>query len=321
MKFVLAIEKKNRANIGTIKGHNQRLHATKSQLPKEAWLSEKGRHEVMPFNQVLLKEAQNLAKRKDAVLAIELIVQVGNQTDWREIPDSEHPFGKKKTGITKQMNLLIAATKEAAIAEFGKDRIISIDFHTDESTPHAHIVFAPIFNGKLQAKHWLDGATSCAVLREKIHKHINKQLPCDYEKGAPGGEPHDPKKAAGGEKGPQIERKKGFLEKAGDAINSIAEIKQLKTAIESLNQQLQVMFSRLKRAETVAKNEAEKRLEADKKAAAAVLSEQKARREIVLLERKIEALTPKPLAKPEKPSPEGFSGIPARSKATPRKPM
>lgn len=321
MKFVLAIEKKNRANIGTIEGHNQRLHATKSQLPKEAWLSEKGHHEVMPFNPVLLKEAQDLAKRKDAVLAIELIVQVGNQTDWREMPDSEHPFGKKKAGITQKMNALITATKEAAIQEFGANRIISIDFHTDESTPHAHIVFAPIFNGKLQAKHWLDGATSCAVLREKIHKHINKHLPCDYEKGAAGGEPHDPKKAAGASKGPQIERKKGLLEKAGDAINSIAEIKQLKTTIEALNQQLQNMFSRLKKAEKVVKDETEKRVDAAKKAAEALVLEKKARREIVLLERQIDVLKPKPLAKPEKAPGDAFSGIPVSSRATPRKPM
>lgn len=314
MKFGLAIEKKNRANIGTVQGHNNRLHATASQLPKEAWITPQGRHEIVPFNADLLDKSKLLAKRKDAVLAVELVIQVGNQTDWRDMPDAENPHGKRKAGSSKKLNALMTGVKAAAFAEFGKDRIISIDLHTDESTPHAHIVFAPIKDGKLQAKAWLNGAASCAALRERLHDQVNKFIECDYEKGAPGGAPHDPKKAAGAPAGPKP--KPSFLGKAAEALNGITEIKQLKEAIAGLNQQLQTMFSRLKRAEKTALDETEKRKKAEEKAAESDLAERKARREIVLLERKIVALTPKPPEEAKKPPVGPSEGLQDGSKSS-----
>src|SRR5450830_1070257 len=265
MKFGLAIEKKNRGNIGTVQGHNNRLHETASQLPKEAWITPQGHHEIVPFNAALLAESKSLAKRKDAVLAVELVVQVGNQTDWRDMPTAEHPEGKRKPGASAKLNAIMAGVKAAAFAEFGQDRIISIDLHTDESTPHAHIVFAPIKDGKLQAKAWLNGAASCAALRERLHGHVNKFIECDYEKGAPGGAPHDPKKAAGGPAAPKP--KTSMLEKASDLLSKVTEIKALKEAISELNQRLQTMFSKLKSAEKKAVEEAEKRKKAEEKAA------------------------------------------------------
>lgn len=300
MKFSLAIEKKNRANIGTVQGHNNRLHATSSQLPKEAWITPEGRHEIVPFNADLVDKTKLLAKRKDAVLAVELVVQVGNQTDWRDMPTDENPYGKRKAGSSKKLNALMAGVKAAAIAEFGKDRIISIDLHTDESTPHAHIVFAPIKDGKLQAKAWLNGAASCAALRERLYNQVNKFIECEYEKGAPGGAPHDPSKAAGAPAGPKP-KASSLLGKAAEALSNINEIKALKAQISGLNQQLQTLFSRLKNAEKKALDEAQKRKEAEEKAAASDLAERKARREIVVLERKIKALTPTPPAEAQKP--------------------
>lgn len=291
MKFSLAIEKKNRANIGTVKSHNNRLHPTVSQLPVTAWITPQGHHKIILFNADLLEKAKDLAKRKDAVLAVELVVQVGNQTDWRELPTLEHPHGKPKPGAAAKLNALIAGVKAAAISEFGAEKIISVDLHTDESTPHAHIVFAPIFEGKLQAKHWLDGATSCAVLRAKIHAHVNKFIACDYEKGAPGGDPHDPSKAAGGANAPKPEP--GFLEKTADKLTGGSVIKQLKATILELNQQLQTMFSRLKSAEKRTSDDAVLREKAIKKAQEMHALAEKQKLEIKVLEQKVAELTPK----------------------------
>ena len=165
---------------------NARTHPTTSQLPKSSWITPQGHHQVVAFDAVLLEKSKGLAKRKDAVLAVELVIQVGNQTDWRELPTAEHPHGKPKSGSSAKLNALVAGVKAAAIAEFGKERIISVDLHTDESTPRAPR-FRTYSRGKLQAKHWLDGAATCAQLRERIHSHVNKAIPCDYEKGAPGG--------------------------------------------------------------------------------------------------------------------------------------
>lgn len=227
MKFTLGIDKKNRGNIGQAQGHNARSHATKSQLPKPAWLTPKGLHTIKAWDAKLVDEAKDLAKRKDAVLAIELVFQVGNQTDWREVPDREHPEGKPRRGNSARMNALIAGVNAAVASEIGWDRVISAELHTDESSPHLHVIFAPIQEGKLQQKHWVDGPKMCGQLRERLHAQVTKHLPCEYTKGAAGGEPHDPEKAAG-------------------KRTNAGEVASLKTTIAMLEQQVQTLFSQLK---------------------------------------------------------------------------
>lgn len=324
MKFVFAIEKKNRNNIGQVQGHNTRNHVTSSQLQKSAWITPEGRHEIVPFNSDLLEKSKGLARRKDAVLAVELVVAVGNQADWREMPTSEHPEGKRKSGSSAKLNALMRGVKEAAIAEFGPERIISIDMHTDESTPHAHIVFAPIRDGKLQAKHWIGGPAACAILREKIHAHVNKHIACEYQKGAPGGDPHDARKAAGAEAGPKPKKPQGMLEKASEIIGKSSEIKALKAIISQLNAQLQSMFSRLKSAEKRAASELELREKAIKKAQEMHALSEKQKQEIKRLELKIEELQPKPSPMLEKrqetPSPAFLGILKGQKKPAPRGP-
>lgn len=302
MKFSMAIEKKNRGNLGTVEGHNGRLHATASQLPKEAWITSKGHHEIMPFRGELIEKAKGLAKRKDAVLAVELVIQVGNQTDWREMPTTEHPYGQRKAGSTAKLNALMEGVKLAAIKEFGKDRIVSIDLHTDESSPHAHIVFAPIVEGKLQAKHWLDGAAKCAELRDRLHSHVTKHIECDFERGAPGGEPIDLAKRAGGPKAPKPA--KSLLEK----LTGSSEIKALKDVVKKLNEQLQTMFSRLK---TIEKRAAA----SDQRAEELRLIAMKLKTENKALERKIKVLEPEPLVEPKKSLPGPSVGHPRPSQS------
>ena len=300
MKFSMAIEKKNRTNIGTVEGHNNRLHATKSQLPKQAWITPDGHHTVVPFKPDLLAKARGLAKRKDAVLAVEIVLQVGSQADWRDLPTESDPHGKRQAGSTARLNAMVKGAKEAAFAEFGEANILSIDLHTDESTPHIHVVFCPIFEGKLQAKRWLDGAVACAGLRERLHAVVSQYVACDYVKGAPGGEPLDRSKAAGGPAGPKPAPRQTMLEKASELLGKSAEIKALKAAIAGLNMQLQRMFSTLKRAEKRAAAEVELRKKADKKAQDMRDIAAKQRTEIKALEAKIEELTPKPRPELEK---------------------
>ena len=86
MKFTFAVAKMSKADIGRAQGHNLRLHETSSQLPKRAWFTESPMHTKVEWDQGKLDAASALAKRKDAVVAIEFIIQVGNQTDWREDP-------------------------------------------------------------------------------------------------------------------------------------------------------------------------------------------------------------------------------------------
>lgn len=291
MKFTLAFEKRNRSSIGQSEGHNTRLHPTASQLPKEAWITKEGLHELMPWRSDLLDQAKGLAKRKDAVLAVELVFQVGNQTEWRKIPTKEHPHGERIPGASEKLNKICAGVEEAAILEFGKERIVSISMHTDESTPHVHVVFVPIHDGKLQAKHWLNGPLSCAQLRERLHAPLNKHFACDYEKGAAGGAPHNALKAAGAPLGPKP--KPGLLEAAKDALTGAPEIKRLKDLLEKAHQQIQNLFSQAKRDQKKAEQQEEFLEIAHEKAKNAIFLAAELKEKNAFLEAKIEALKPK----------------------------
>lgn len=291
MKFSMSIEKKTRATAGPAKGHNTRLHPTKSQLPELAWITSKGRHQVMPWRDGVLNAGKALAKRKDAVVAIELVVQVGNQTDWREMPTEEHPYGKPKPGAAPKLKALMAGVKEAAIREFGEKNIVSIDLHTDESTPHVHVLVTPIKGGKLQAKHWLNGALKCAQLRARIHEVVSHHIDCSYEKGAPGGAPHDPAKAAGALKGPKPHP--GLLKRALSAFDAVSEAKQLKSQLGELSSRLQSAFSRLKRVEREASKAKEQMQKVELRAAAAERQEKKLRQRVTEMEKELGVASPK----------------------------
>lgn len=299
MKFTLSFEKKNGATVGTMEGHNHRLHATQNQLPESAWFTKEGIHEVMPFNAALLAEAKTLAKRKDAVLAVEFVFQAGNQTDWRDFPTSEHLHGKAKTNINGKLNDLINGAKEAAIAEFGKERIISIALHTDESTPHVHVAIAPIKNGKLQAKNWINGHETCAQLRERLHSVFTKHFECTYEKGVRNSQPHDPARAAGNTKAPKP--KPNFISATLENISKSSEIKALKEDLEAANQKIQNLFSALKKSERDNEKAKEFAESARNKAIKANSLEKEARDKISILENDIKLLTKKLISekKPE----------------------
>lgn len=238
LKFTLATRKMKAPDLGRAKGHNLRTHNTASQLPAAAWFTKQGCHSVVSWNDELAEKATSLAKRKDAVVGIELVVQVGNQTDWRDPPTKQHPNGKPKRPAPASMQKLTEAVRRWLAAEFGPDNVISVQLHTDESTPHVQCVIAPIRDGKLNAKHWMDGAGKLAKLRERAHRHVNRVIPCEYEKGAPGGQPHDPGKAAGATSPP------GMLDKLLSIPKLVEENAQLKARVQRLEQ---VQFSREKR--------------------------------------------------------------------------
>ena len=269
MKFRMDIMKHDRTSAGRCEGHNTRLHETKSQLPARAWFDPAGRYEVAPWREGQIDAAKSLARRKDAVIAIEIVVQVGNQTDWREMPTAEHPEGKPKPGMRSIVKKLALAAKAAAIKEFGEDNIIGVDLHLDESSPHVHIVATPITpDGKLQAKHWLNGQATCAKLRRRIHETINAAVPCTYTPGEVGGDPHDPSKAAGG---PNARKPApGIAGAAREALTRVGEVKELKGEVKVLSTALQQSFSRVKRLELDLEQQrqrtAEAKAEGDRKA-------------------------------------------------------
>ena len=150
----------------------------------------------------VLTKAKGLSKRKDAVVAISIVLQVGNQSDWREKETTDCPEGRPKGGKNNKdaitmMGHLAKAARDWANKEFGEENVVGVDLHTDESSPHVHVVVTPVCDGKLQAKAWLDGAARCAKLRKRAHQEVLKYIECEYVPGQAGGAPHDPEQAAG----------------------------------------------------------------------------------------------------------------------------
>lgn len=241
LSFSLAIDKMQAPAIGRTEGHNLRLHKTESQLRPEAWFTPEGRHQVELWRPERLAKAKGLAKRKDAVQAIQFVIQLGNQTDWRDEPKPDFPEGRP-IDITDQMNSAAKGIRAWVEKEFGDENCVGIDLHTDESSPHFHVVVTPIRDGKLQAKSWLDGPSKVAALRKRAWQAVNAHIACEYKPGAAGGAPHDPGKAAGQAPIPTP----SMLDK----MTGHAKVKRLErenAALQEENAQLkQALFSRQK---------------------------------------------------------------------------
>jgi hypothetical protein len=266
LSFVFSFEKKNRNNLGQCESHNTRHHPTKSQLPKSAWFGfgDDGDYTVTDWDSKKLDLAKSLSKRKDAILAIEFVIAIGNQSDWRNAPTEEHPYGEPKAGMLEIIQSLAYGAKEAAEKEFGAENVVGVNLHLDESTPHVHVVVTPIRDGKLQAKHWTGGVKACEELRERMWFSVNKATPCSYVRGNDaGGEPHDATKAAGAPSGPKAE-KIGFLAAGAALLDLRIQVKDLGKKVLELSRRVASLFSSLKKSEIKRKK--------DKEAAADALS-------------------------------------------------
>ena len=321
MKFTMAVKKHNKVSIGRSEGHNVRQHPTASQLHHTAWIPRQGRHPINPWREDRLDAARAMAKRKDAVVALEIIVQVGNQTDWRYPPTQEHPCGQPRKGKdVPNLNTLVRSVREAMVAEFGASNVVSIELHTDESSPHVHAIVTPIHEGKLQAKHWLNGPVMLAAMRKRIHATVRRAVACTYTPGAPGGDPYDPRKAAGRSGGPQVAP--GILRHLSDVLSASTALAEARRRILELEKQVQSLFSRLKAAERVATDRLADMDAAHRRAGEADKKLRDAQAEILRLRVEVERLKPKPepgpTTKPEPGAkPHGYSASRKRDAPTP----
>lgn len=200
MNFSFATQKLKAADVGRIRGHNERHHPTASQLPPPAWFDPRSAINGVPWQQAKVDRARSLSKRKDAVVAISVVIQVGDQHAWRGPPSPEFPYGRPKNPPPADVLKLAQAATTALARTFGKDNLVSVSLHLDESSPHVHAVVTPVKDGKLQAKAWLDGRKRLSELRRQIYEVVNAAIPCTYSPGnGLGGQPHNRHKAAGAE--------------------------------------------------------------------------------------------------------------------------
>lgn len=186
LKFSFSTQKMKAGDLARAKGHNTRTHETQSQLPRSAWIHPKGHHQIIAWNDKRALWARSLSTRKDAVVGIEMTFQVGSQFDWRDKPTKEHPYGKLKKPPVKLADMA-KAVQRFLVSEFGKENIVALALHLDESSPHFHAVVIPATTDdggpKLQAKKWLDGRARIGSLYERAHKAVSATVECSYTKG------------------------------------------------------------------------------------------------------------------------------------------
>ncbi|MBV1777359.1 plasmid recombination protein [Burkholderiaceae bacterium DAT-1] len=257
LSFSFQIEKKHRGDMTIAKGHNLREHPTASQLPDAAWFTQRPKYTIITWDNDRVRYANSLAKRKDAVIGIELFFQVGRQQDWRKMPTKDFPWGKPKDpkDWPADLHKMAIDISDFLNAVFGEQNIISLELHLDESTPHYHAVVIPVsIENKLQSKCWLNGPAAMGRLYAKAHQFVSKSVPCTYTpRSRRGGKPHDPGKAAGQAEIP------GLLDKLTQYKAMLIENKALRKRVSELEK---VVFTHEKTRYSAAKlRQAERILE------------------------------------------------------------
>ena len=175
MRASIAIAKFNALTVTQAHRHNAREHDTASQVDPHLRFGDNV-HATRFTNPEALDNARALAKRKDAVLAVGLSLQLGAHDDWRDqnsMPRDPAPADPKR---------LLAMAIQFAQKKFGKENIVSVDLHLDETTPHVQILATPIVGGKLNAKHFVGGPAKCAQLRKEFMSLVKQTFPkIDFE--------------------------------------------------------------------------------------------------------------------------------------------
>lgn len=202
LSFSFDLQKLKSTEIANRRAHNLRDGDTHSQLDKRLWFSKNGRKTIVEWDSDRLELAKKLSKRKDAVHVFSVVLQVGNQADWR-FEDGQQKAGNDLPASFENMEL---AAKKWAVDTFGLENIVSIEAHFDESSPHFHILATPIKNGKLQAKHWFQkGLIDLREMRKNACLAFNEAgVECGYTPSRTGGKPHDSSKATGGGQSRQL---------------------------------------------------------------------------------------------------------------------
>ena len=56
--------------------------------------------------------------------------------------------------------------------KFGSDNIVCSVLHNDEKSPHIHAVVIPMFDGKLNCKHYINGPASCREMQDTYYQAV-----------------------------------------------------------------------------------------------------------------------------------------------------
>lgn len=128
-------------------------------------------------------EAAKIVPRKNAVLAVEHLLTAS--PEYFKL-NKHQDVGKKPTlrGDVQGYNAFKANAIEWLNERYGKENVVNVTVHLDETTPHIHAIVVPIDNkGKLNARGFFGGRDK---MREMQDSYAQKMKPLGLVRGIEG---------------------------------------------------------------------------------------------------------------------------------------
>ena len=150
---------------GGIGAHIDRKHTPKNADPERA---EQNRELIPPRSSSMKKD-------------IDARIQEGYTSTRKIRADAVRAVGVILSGSHEQMKKIQAsgrldewcqANLKFAQAKFGKENLVRCTLHMDEKTPHIHVVFTPIKDGKLHYKSFIDGKSGLTKLQDDYAREM-----------------------------------------------------------------------------------------------------------------------------------------------------
>ncbi len=159
---IMRFSKLKRDEIQCTLDHNLRKYDVKT-------LTDKNKKNVQIYTQTMIKNGYD-RKTYEEVLHEKLTVK----------PKSNAVYGIEfiftfTKGSIKTKESFIDFTKSSVKwveSIFGEDSVYQIVVHNDESTPHIHCTVQPVFEGKLNCKHFIDGRRSCQEMQDSFYEAV-----------------------------------------------------------------------------------------------------------------------------------------------------
>ena len=241
---------KSRVSLFRAAQHNTRERQPPNADPeKMSWNRFSGKPESEPVAKVMERYQTQLPQkvRKNAVHAVELVMTAspdfsGDLTAWKNY---------------------LQACDDWAMRQFGgKENLLHIAHHFDEETPHSHVIFQPLHEGKLNAKHFIGGHRDRMVeLQNDFHEKVGKQFELDRGRSKQETkERHRPHTLA--VKAADLEKKEGHIKHVhGSTSKEIARAKEVYTFLRGMTpDQLKEAGERVRKADCKTWGEYEKKI-------------------------------------------------------------
>ena len=115
----------------------------------------KEKYQNKTFNDILKDKLNGTKPRSNSVLGLEFVFAF-------------------TPGCVTEDNLKAwsMASTQFLIDVFGIDNVVSVTIHRDEANFHAHAIVIPMFEGKLNCKHFIDGPASCRELQDRYYEMV-----------------------------------------------------------------------------------------------------------------------------------------------------